>query len=99
MPRAAELPEPIRALSRRNGREISNARFNSDCLELVNTLERVLGIESEAPSKDASISDAASREGMKKDSDELRPMRLRSDLIDESATKPGVFLAHASIDK
>jgi transcriptional regulator with XRE-family HTH domain len=42
MPRESELPESIKALSRRNGRDISNARFNSDCLELISTLERIL---------------------------------------------------------
>jgi hypothetical protein len=43
MPRAIELPDSIKALSRRNGRDIWNARFNSDCLELISTLERILG--------------------------------------------------------
>jgi hypothetical protein len=47
MPRAIDLPDSIKALSRRNGRDISNARFNSDCLELISTLERILGAESE----------------------------------------------------
>ena len=42
MPRAVELPNTIKSFSRRNGRDVSNARFNPDCLELINTLEQVL---------------------------------------------------------
>ncbi|MCO1657120.1 toll/interleukin-1 receptor domain-containing protein [Pseudonocardia humida] len=53
MPRAQELPEGIRALSRRNGRDVSNARFKSDCVDLVSTLERLLG-EAKPPAPPAS---------------------------------------------
>jgi carbon monoxide dehydrogenase subunit G len=49
MPRAIDLPESIKALSRRNGRDIWNARFNPDCLELISTLERVLAGREAAP--------------------------------------------------
>jgi hypothetical protein len=42
MPRSTELPDSLRPLTRRNGRDIWNARFNSDCLELISTLERIL---------------------------------------------------------
>jgi TIR domain len=42
MPRATGLPESIAKLARRNGREISNARFGSDTIELINTLRLIL---------------------------------------------------------
>jgi hypothetical protein len=42
MPRSADLPPSLSALSRRNGREISHARFSSDIHQLISTLERVL---------------------------------------------------------
>jgi hypothetical protein len=43
MPRASDLPKSISALARRNGRDIWNARFNSDFLEIISTLERIVG--------------------------------------------------------
>jgi hypothetical protein len=43
MPQASDLPKSISGLARRNGRDIWNARFNSDCLEIISTLERILG--------------------------------------------------------
>lgn len=42
IPRAAELPESLTPLVRRNGRDISNARFNSDCGQLIKTLSKIL---------------------------------------------------------
>jgi hypothetical protein len=42
MPRNIDLPESLRPLARRQSRDIRNARFTSDCLELVSTLERIL---------------------------------------------------------
>jgi hypothetical protein len=41
MPRAADLPEPLRTLTRRNGHEVSYARFGSDCRQLIGTLENI----------------------------------------------------------
>jgi hypothetical protein len=46
MPQRDELPDSIKALARRNDRDIWNARFNSDCLELISTLEGILGTQS-----------------------------------------------------
>jgi hypothetical protein len=42
MPRVADLPESMAPLVRRNGRQMSHARFGSDVLELVSTLERLI---------------------------------------------------------
>ena len=44
MPGSADLPPSLAALARRNGREMSHARFGSDCLELISVLERVLAV-------------------------------------------------------
>jgi proteasome lid subunit RPN8/RPN11 len=43
MPRADELPTSIAELAFRNGREVGNAHFNSDCLDLIGALERIIG--------------------------------------------------------
>ena len=48
MPKSTSLPESMAPLARRNGREISNARFGSDTIELINTLRRILGRDAEA---------------------------------------------------
>jgi hypothetical protein len=42
MPRAVDLPESLKPLARRHGSDVWNARFNSDCLELISTMERIL---------------------------------------------------------
>lgn len=42
MPRRTDLPDALAGLARRNGREMSHARFGSDVLELISTLERIL---------------------------------------------------------
>lgn len=42
MPRSTSLPPSRAPLARRNGREVSNARFGSDTIELINTLRRIL---------------------------------------------------------
>jgi hypothetical protein len=42
MPHAVDLPGDMKPLARRNGLDISNARFRTDCLELISTLEHVL---------------------------------------------------------
>jgi hypothetical protein len=42
MPQAVDLPGDMKPLARRNGLDISNARFRTDCLELISTLEHVL---------------------------------------------------------
>lgn len=41
-PRGDELPNSIAALARRNGREISHARFATEADDLVNTLKRIV---------------------------------------------------------
>jgi hypothetical protein len=48
MPTEELLPEPLRALARRNAIEISNSRFNSDVDRLVEAVSKVLG-ESNVP--------------------------------------------------
>jgi hypothetical protein len=48
MPTEEVLPEPLRALARRNAIEISNSRFNSDVERLVEAVRKVLG-EADAP--------------------------------------------------
>jgi hypothetical protein len=48
MPTEEALPEPLRALARRNAIEISNTRFKSDVDRLVEAVSKVLG-ESNAP--------------------------------------------------
>jgi hypothetical protein len=48
MPTEEVLPEPLRALARRNAIEISNTRFKSDLDRLVEAVSKVLG-ESNAP--------------------------------------------------
>jgi transcriptional regulator with XRE-family HTH domain len=45
MPRAIDLPEPVRPLAQRNGCVISHRQFNRDSLELISTLERVLATD------------------------------------------------------
>jgi hypothetical protein len=42
MPASIDLPPTLAPLTRRNGCEMSHARFGSDVLELISTLERVL---------------------------------------------------------
>jgi hypothetical protein len=43
MPTEQDLPEPLRALARRNAIEISNSRFNSDVERLIEAVRRALG--------------------------------------------------------
>jgi len=43
MPGEEELPEPLRALSRRNALEISNSRFATDTETLIQTVRKALG--------------------------------------------------------
>jgi len=43
MPSEEELPEPLRALSRRNALEISNSRFSSDTETLIMSVRKALG--------------------------------------------------------
>ena len=43
MPRAHELPEPIRTLARRNALEISDLRWRHDAGRLIETIHKVLG--------------------------------------------------------
>src|SRR4029450_1235844 len=43
MPSEEALPEPLRALARRNAIEVSNSRFNSDVSRLVEAVSKVLG--------------------------------------------------------
>jgi transcriptional regulator with XRE-family HTH domain len=45
MPRAIDLPEPLKPLARRNGRAISHDQFNRDCPKLIATLQKALGSE------------------------------------------------------
>jgi hypothetical protein len=47
MPTEEALPEPLRALARRNAIEVSNSRFNSDVNRLVDAVSKALG-ESDA---------------------------------------------------
>jgi len=42
IPGQDDLPPSIKPLTRRNGRDMSHARFGSDCLELISTIEQVL---------------------------------------------------------
>ena len=42
MPRRQDLPESLAPLVRRNGHTMTHARFGSDSLELIGTLERIL---------------------------------------------------------
>jgi hypothetical protein len=55
MPRARDLPEALKPLVRRNGREISNARFNPDCLELVSTLKRIVSAQAKGQAEPVHI--------------------------------------------
>ena len=43
MPRAEDLPDPLKRLARRNALEISNARWRHDVVRLVGTIRKVLG--------------------------------------------------------
>lgn len=43
MPREEELPEPLRALARRNALEVSNSRFSSDTERLIAAVRKALG--------------------------------------------------------
>ena len=43
MPTAADLPEPLQALARRNALEVSNSRFQADAERLVATIRKALG--------------------------------------------------------
>jgi predicted ATPase len=50
MPQAEELPEPLKALARRNALELTDARWAFDVGRLIETIERSLGEQSdEAP--------------------------------------------------
>jgi hypothetical protein len=51
MPTEELLPEPLRALARRNAIEISNSRFNSDVDRLVEVVSKVLGESNVPPSR------------------------------------------------
>lgn len=42
MPQPSQLPDSIKALARRSGRDVSNATFGSDSLELVNMIYDIL---------------------------------------------------------
>jgi hypothetical protein len=46
MPRRQDLPESLAPLTRRNAHSMSHSHFGSDSLELIRTLERILGIQS-----------------------------------------------------
>lgn len=48
MPTEAELPEPLRALARRNALEVRNSRFSSDSERLIAAIRKALG-ESDVP--------------------------------------------------
>ena len=52
MPTAADLPEPLKALARRNALEVSNSRFQADTERLITTVRKALGEPDEvAPQK------------------------------------------------
>ena len=50
MPSEAELPEPLRALARRNALEVSNSRFGSDTEKLIRSVRKALGKTEKRPS-------------------------------------------------
>lgn len=52
MPQASELPSSLGALARRQGVEISHARFASDTDVLAGSLQRALGIQAPPPGAD-----------------------------------------------
>lgn len=54
MPTEELLPEPLRALARRNAIEISNTRFKSDVDRLIEVVSTVLGESSVFPNKERS---------------------------------------------
>ena len=43
MPAEAELPEPLRALARRNALEVSNSRFQADAERLISAVRKAIG--------------------------------------------------------
>ncbi len=49
MPRAHQLPEPLKPLSRRNGFELRNARFKDDVAALVAAMENILRVTETVP--------------------------------------------------
>jgi hypothetical protein len=59
MPTEESLPEPIRALARRNAIEISNSRFNSDVDRLVEAVAKVLGESKVPPRQERPLSNRA----------------------------------------
>ena len=52
MPTEELLPEPLRALARRNAIEISNSRFNSDVDRLIEAVSKALGESNVSPSQE-----------------------------------------------
>jgi hypothetical protein len=56
MPTEELLPEPLRALARRNAIEISNTRFKSDVNRLVEVVSKVLGESNVPPNQERSRS-------------------------------------------
>jgi hypothetical protein len=63
MPGEDELPEPLRALSRRNALEISNTRFGSDVERLVSIVRKTLGEPAAASSESSRQSGRAGING------------------------------------
>ena len=61
MPTEESLPEPLRALARRNAIEISNTRFKSDSDRLIEVVAKVLGEPIQQPNKESSRSNKAMR--------------------------------------
>ena len=57
MPKAVDLPEDLKPLSRRNAFEIRHSRFNDDCERLIAALEQALRLaREEQPSRENTVS-------------------------------------------
>ena len=57
MPKAVDLPEDLKPLSRRNAFEIRHSRFNDDCERLIAALEQALRLaREEQPGRESTVS-------------------------------------------
>jgi hypothetical protein len=63
IPRATDLPEDLKTLSRRNALEISDTPFHRDVDQLIGVLDRVLGVEPSSSSQSEASTAARAHTG------------------------------------